>query len=100
MPPAWATSATTSPTTTPAWAGADSLELLRTVVVAAHDAGWTPVNADCTVVLDVPKLAPHRALMIERLSAALGAPVNVKATRPEGITDGVLCLAVVLLEAR
>ena len=82
----------------PRWAGADSLELLRTVVQTAAAAGFRPVNADCTVMLDAPKLAPHRAAVQERLTGALGAPVNVKATRPEGVTDGVMCLAVVLLE--
>jgi 2-C-methyl-D-erythritol 2,4-cyclodiphosphate synthase len=86
------------PDTDPAWAGADSIELLRAVVDKAAAAGLRPVNADCTVVLEAPKLAPHRAAMVARLSDALGAPVNVKATRPEGITDGVMCLAVVLLE--
>jgi 2-C-methyl-D-erythritol 2,4-cyclodiphosphate synthase len=86
------------PDTDPAWAGADSIELLRTAVGRAFAAGWQPVNADCTVMLDAPKLAPHRAAMVERLSDALGAPVSVKATRPEGLTDGVLCTAVVLLQ--
>jgi 2-C-methyl-D-erythritol 2,4-cyclodiphosphate synthase len=84
----------------PAWSGADSIELLRAVVTAAAGAGWRPVNGDCTVVLEAPKLAPHRAAMAQRLSDALGAPVNVKATRPEGVLTvaGVMCLAVVLLE--
>ncbi len=88
----------------PRWAGADSIELLREVVAAAAAAGWRPVNGDCTVVLEAPKLAPHRAAMSTRLSDAMGAPVNVKATRPEalgalGRGEGVLCVAVVLLEA-
>jgi 2-C-methyl-D-erythritol 2,4-cyclodiphosphate synthase len=91
------------PDTDPAWAGADSLDILRGAVARAADAGWRPVNGDCTVVLEAPKLAPHRAVMAERLSAALGAPVNVKATRPEalgalGRGEGVLCVAVVLVE--
>ena len=82
----------------PRWSGADSIELLRAVVAKAAAAGFRPVNADCTVMLDAPKLAPHRAAMQERLAGALGAPVSVKATRPEGVTDGVMCLAVVLLD--
>ena len=41
--------------------------------------------------------------MVERLSAVLGAPVSVKATRAEGLgalgrAEGVACLAVVLME--
>ena len=88
----------------PRWAGADSLELLRAVVLAVTGAGWRPVNGDCSVVLETPRLAPHRTAMEERLSAAFGAPVTVKATRPEalgalGRSEGVACLAVVLLES-
>ena len=88
------------PDTEEAWAGADSIELLRTVVEKARSAGFRVVNGDCTVVLEAPKLAPHRAAMAERLAEAIGAPVTVKATRPEALPtlDGVLCLAVVLLD--
>ncbi len=88
------------PDTDDAWVGADSIEILRACVAKAVAAGWRPVNADCTVVLDAPRLAPYRAAMAERLSGALGAPVNVKATRPESLGggEGVLCVAVVLLE--
>jgi 2-C-methyl-D-erythritol 2,4-cyclodiphosphate synthase len=85
------------------WANANSIELLRSVVGDAARAGWRPVNGDCTVVLEAPKLAPHRQAMAKCLADALGAPVNVKATRPEalgalGRGEGVLCLAIVLLE--
>ena len=65
-------------------------------------AGWVPVNADCTVVAERPRLAPHVDLMAANLSEALGAPVNVKATRAEGLgalgrVEGMACTAVVLL---
>jgi 2-C-methyl-D-erythritol 2,4-cyclodiphosphate synthase len=88
------------PDTDAAWADADSIELLRTVVAKAASAGFRVVNGDCTAVLEAPKLAPHRAAMAERLTDALGAPVSVKATRPEAMPslDGVLCIAVVLLD--
>ena len=46
------------PDTDPAWAGADSLELLRRAVADVRAAGWAPGNVDCTVVLEAPKLAP------------------------------------------
>jgi len=89
------------PDTDDRWAGADSLDMLRRVVVLAAGAGWTPVNADCTVVAERPRLAPHVSAMSERLSDALGAPVNVKATRAEGLgalgrAEGIACTAVVL----
>ena len=88
----------------PRWRGADSLDLLGRVVDLAADAGWVPVNADCTVVAERPRLAPHVEHMAELLSGALGAPVNVKATRAEGLgalgrSEGIACTAVVLLAA-
>jgi 2-C-methyl-D-erythritol 2,4-cyclodiphosphate synthase len=91
------------PDTDESFAGADSLEILsRCATLAAAD-GWRLVNADCTVLGERPKVAPHREEMIERLSAAAGGAVHVKATRPEGLgalgrLEGLACLAVVLLE--
>ncbi len=90
------------PDTDPQWAGADSLTLLAWVVELVGEAGWVPVNADCTVVAERPKLAPHVAAMDERLGRVLGAPVAVKATRAEGLgalgrAEGVACTAVVLV---
>lgn len=92
------------PDTGTEWAGADSLDILRWAVELAAEAGWAPVNADCTVVAERPRLAPHVGVMAERLGAALGAPVNVKATRAEGLgalgrAEGIACTAVVLLAA-
>jgi 2-C-methyl-D-erythritol 2,4-cyclodiphosphate synthase len=90
------------PDTDPAWASADSIAILAEATAMAAAAGFRPVNADCTVVAETPKLAPHTAAMVERLAGALGAPVSVKATRAEGLgaigrAEGVACLAVVLL---
>ena len=91
------------PDTEPAWAGADSLAILARVAGLARDNGWRPANADCTVVLEAPKLAPHRPEMARRLTAALGAEVSVKASRAEGLGaigrgEGVACWAVALVE--
>ncbi len=92
------------PDTDPAWAGADSLTLLGHVVVLAAQQGLRAVNADCTVVAERPRLAPHVDTMAERLGAVLGAPVSIKATRAEGLgaigrVEGIACFAVVLLES-
>ena len=92
------------PDTDPQWRNADSIDLLRQVVALAAAAGWVPANADCTVVAEEPRLAPHVQRMAELLSTALGAPVNVKATRAEGLgalgwAEGIACTAVVLLTA-
>ena len=91
------------PDTDPAWAGADSLRLLAGVTDMVRDAGWAPGNVDCTVVLEAPKLAPHRDQMMLRLAGVVGADVSVKATRAEGLgaigrCEGVACWAVALVE--
>ena len=94
------------PDTDPAWAGVDSIELLCRAVSDVRAAGWQPQNVDCTVILESPRVAPHRAAMCDRLTAAVGAPVTVKAKRAEGLgalgrAEGVACLAVALVaEAR
>jgi 2-C-methyl-D-erythritol 2,4-cyclodiphosphate synthase len=90
--------------TDPAWAGADSLGLLARVMEKVAGAGWRPANVDCTVVLEAPRLAVHRAAMQERLGAVVRAPVSVKATTAEhlgtlGRGEGVACWAVALVEA-
>lgn len=90
------------PDTDPALAGADSIELLRSAAASVREAGWVPLNADCSVVLDAPKLAPRRDEMQQRLSEALGAPVTVKGKRPEGIgalgrREGIACWATALV---
>lgn len=73
------------PDTDPAWKGADSVELLAEAARRVREAGWEPGNVDASVVADAPKLAPYRAEMAERLSAAVGAPVTVKGRRSEGV---------------
>ncbi len=92
------------PDTDPALAGADSIELLRTVASDVAAAGWHAVNVDCSVVCESPRIAPARGEMEERLSAAIGAPVTVKGRRPEGLGalgrgEGIAVFAVALLES-
>ncbi len=93
------------PDTEAAWAGADSLELLRTVVGLVGARGLAVANVDTTVVMERPRLAPHRDAIRTSLAAALGvAPdrVNVKASTGEGMGfvgrgEGVAALAVATL---
>ncbi len=92
------------PDTDPAYAGIDSLELLRRVVTEVT-ADYEIGNVDITVVLEAPKLAPHRDAMQARLRQVVGAPVSVKAKRAEslgalGRREGVATLAVALLVPR
>jgi 2-C-methyl-D-erythritol 2,4-cyclodiphosphate synthase len=77
---------------------ADSMELLR--VVAARVGAIAHV--DCTVMMERPKLSPHRDAIRASLEAALGCTVNVKATTGEGMGfvgrgEGVAALAVATL---
>lgn len=88
------------PDSDPANRDADSIALLSHAVGRVHDAGWSVVNVDCTVVCDQPRIAPVRSRMEHILSTAVGAPVTVKGKRTEGVAvlgDGVQCLAVALV---
>lgn len=90
------------------WRDADSIELLAQVVHRLREAGLEPVNVDCTVVMERPKLAPHRGAIRERLAGTLGLAVqrvSVKASTGEGIGfvgrgEGVAALAVAGLRER
>ena len=90
------------PDTDPAWAGADSIELLAEATRRVRESGWSPGNVDASVVTDHPKLAPARTQMQQNLSDAVGAPVTVKGRRPEGLGalgrgEGVACWAVAVV---
>ncbi|MDX6649655.1 MAG: 2-C-methyl-D-erythritol 2,4-cyclodiphosphate synthase [Solirubrobacteraceae bacterium] len=94
------------PDTDERWRDADSLELLRTVVAQVAAEGCAIRHVDVTVVLEAPKLGPHRDEIRGNLSAVLGLAlphVNVKATRGEGMGfvgrgEGAAALAVATLE--
>jgi 2-C-methyl-D-erythritol 2,4-cyclodiphosphate synthase len=66
--------------------GVNSLTLLREVGVRVAQAGFQIGNIDATIVAQAPRMAPHIALMRERIAQALGvavAQVNVKAKTAE-----------------
>jgi 2-C-methyl-D-erythritol 2,4-cyclodiphosphate synthase len=92
------------PDTDAAWKDADSMALLRDVVGRVAAAGYAVVHVDATVLMERPKLAPHREAIATTLLAALGpgASVNVKATTGErmgfvGRGEGVAAMAVATL---
>jgi 2-C-methyl-D-erythritol 2,4-cyclodiphosphate synthase len=92
------------PDNDPAYAGVDSMTLLADVVAEVSER-WLVGNVDCAVVLEAPRLAPHRPEMEARLSAVVGGPVSVKPKRAEGLGslgrgEGIACFAVALLESR
>jgi 2-C-methyl-D-erythritol 2,4-cyclodiphosphate synthase len=84
--------------------GASSLDLLREAYARVQEAGWRLVNADCVLVGEEPRLAPHREEMRRRLQAAVGeGEVNVRATTTDGLGftgrgEGLAAQAVALLE--
>lgn len=86
--------------------GADSIELLKVVCRELEKKGYRLCNADCTVIAQKPKLAPHIEAMRMRLAEALGAEldcISVKATTEEklGFTGnglGIAAHAVVLID--
>lgn len=92
------------PDTDDRWRGADSLVLLEHVVGLVADEGWQPVNVDCSVIAERPKMSTRRDEMQRTLSARVGAPVTVKGRRAEGLgalgrVEGVACLASALIES-
>jgi len=96
------------PDTDERFKGADSLELLRTVLVFLEQNGFRVLHVDTTVMMERPKLSPYRDSIRTTLAGAMGvAPghVNVKATTGEGMgfvgrAEGVAAMAVATLEAR
>lgn len=76
------------PDTDERYRGADSVALLVEVAGRLRARGLAVGNVDATVVIEAPRLAPHREAMRARLAEALGvdpARVNVKATTSEGM---------------
>ena len=89
------------PDTDEAWRDADSMALLATVLQHVTAAGWLVEHVDATVVLERPKLAPHRDAIRDSLAAVLGS-VNLKFTTGEkmgfvGREEGAAALAVATL---
>ncbi|NVJ50023.1 MAG: 2-C-methyl-D-erythritol 2,4-cyclodiphosphate synthase [Gammaproteobacteria bacterium] len=89
------------------FAGIDSRELLRRVVLMMRKEHFVIGNLDITIVAQAPKLAPYIAAMKTCLAEDLGTrltQLNVKATTTEkmgyiGRKEGIAVHAVVLLNA-
>lgn len=85
--------------------GIDSKILLKRVMDLISAEGWSVSNADITIALQSPKLAPYIAVMRETLAGIMGidlSRVSVKATTTErlgfvGRQEGCEVWAVVLL---
>jgi 2-C-methyl-D-erythritol 2,4-cyclodiphosphate synthase len=72
------------PDSDPAWKDADSAALLGRVVALVARAGWAVTSVDVNVLIERPKLAPHKAAMRERLAGLL-------ALAPDAVGTLLLC---------
>ncbi len=95
------------PDTDPEFEGADSLELLKRVVSALAENGYSVVNIDSTLIAQRPKMRPHIENMRENIASACGISVDcvsIKATTEEklgftGREEGISAHAVCLIES-
>ena len=93
------------PDTSDEFAGIDSKILLGRVMDLLRSEGWSVGNADITIAMQKPKLAPYIIPMRECLAGIMGISVDrvsVKATTTEklgfvGKKEGIAAHAVVLL---
>jgi 2-C-methyl-D-erythritol 2,4-cyclodiphosphate synthase len=94
------------PDTDPKWKGADSLTLLRLACELVRNRGFSPRQADITVIVERPKLSQYLPSMAEALSRASGIPVTclgLKAKTNEGMGfigrgEGIAVIAVATVE--
>ena len=94
------------PDTDPAYAGADSIALLRHVVALLKKEGYRIVNIDATVIAQRPKLKDYIPQMCANIAAACEitqGQVNVKATTEEklgftGSSEGMSAHSVCILQ--
>jgi len=90
------------PDTEEKYRGADSIELLGKVAMVLKEKGWQLNNADCTVILEKPKIATYIQNMKENIAQTLDVlpqKIGIKATTAEklgfiGRGEGVLVQAV------
>jgi 2-C-methyl-D-erythritol 2,4-cyclodiphosphate synthase len=85
----------------PQWQGADSIDLLRTVVGTV---AGPILNVDATLICEQPRLGAYKAEMERVLSDATSARVSVKATSNEGMGwigrgEGIACIAVAAVQS-
>jgi len=87
----------------PRWKNADSAIFLNLALEELHNAGYSIVNIDTTLILAAPKISPIAGEMRDRVADLLSVnldQVSIKAKTPEGLgLDHVAqCHAVALVE--
>ncbi|KAL4186813.1 hypothetical protein AMTRI_Chr09g35950 [Amborella trichopoda] len=76
------------PDSDPKWRGAESSVFMREAVKLMHEAGYELGNLDATLILQRPKLSPHKESIRANLCELLGADpsvVNLKAKTHEKV---------------
>src|SRR6476660_3464987 len=94
------------PDTSEEFKDADSKVLLQDVWTLVKERGFKLGNVDCTIMAQMPKMAPHIEAMRNQIAELLEADpsqVNVKATTTEklgftGRGEGIASQAVILIE--
>lgn len=94
------------PDTSDEFKDADSIELLKKVIILASEKGYLVGNIDATIIAQAPKMKPHIDEMRRRIADACRIDVdcvNIKATTEEklgftGRQEGISAHAVTLLE--
>jgi 2-C-methyl-D-erythritol 2,4-cyclodiphosphate synthase len=74
----------------PAWRGASSVVFFSRILELLRETGYRPASLDAVVILERPKLAPHREAIRQALATTLGIPphcVNIKAKTAEGLGE-------------
>jgi 2-C-methyl-D-erythritol 2,4-cyclodiphosphate synthase len=78
------------PDSDPAWSGASGAVFFSRILELLREKGYRPASVDTVVILERPKLAPHRDAIRQALAAALGLDcdaVNIKAKTAEGLGE-------------
>jgi len=76
------------PDTAPENKDRDSVDFLSEAVSQMAGTGYAVSNLDCTIILERPKIGPHKAEMVDRLSQILGIDrslVNIKGKTHERV---------------
>ena len=89
------------------WKGADSAVFVEAAAARMKAAGYHVGNVDVTVILERPRLGPHKGAIVANLARWLGCDVgrvNVKGKTHEGVDvlgkNGAIACHVVALLAR
>lgn len=94
------------PDSDPQWKGASSSIFIQRINAMLKNEGWRVVNADITLIAQVPKLEPYREAISNSVAGLLGieaSSISIKATTTDhmgfiGREEGIAAQAIVLIE--